>query len=118
MNKQFKEFYKFVQCFNPFICSVWEDFHNRPDPQHGDKFIIRNELNSLEEEPYLEATFDKILLDSEYKNGVAFYYLFNTKNNDKLKIHSINDIYQTENLTIKEQEDFLKFWKQCIPINK
>ncbi len=117
MKLKFGEFYKFVQCFNPMICDIWEDFHNRPDPQYGDKFMIKNELASMGEKSYLEATFDKVIFDDKYKNGVAFYYIFNTEDNDKIKIHSINNIYDMSNLTINEHNDFMRFWKQCSPIN-
>ena len=117
MKLKFGEFYKFVQCFNPTICDIWEDFHNRPDPQYGDKFMIKNELASMGEKSYLEATFDKVIFDDKYKNGVAFYYIFNTEDNDKIKIHSINNIYDMSNLTINEHNDFMRFWKQCSPIN-
>lgn len=119
MTGTFKEFYKFVNCINPFICNIWEDFHNRPNPKSGDKFLIKKELQGLDGELYYKVIFERVEFDQEYKNGVAFYYIFKKEDDKdfKISIHSINDIYDTSNLTIQEQTEFLNFWKRCIPNN-
>lgn len=33
MTGTFNEFYKFIKTTNSDLCKLWEDFHNRADPQ-------------------------------------------------------------------------------------
>ncbi len=101
----FKDFYKFVKCFNPRLCNIWEDFYNRADPKRGDEYIYNNE----------KIIFDNVVFDSYFKNGVAFYYNFYNLTGDKISIHSINNVYDPDKLTKEDIEDLYGFWTKCYP---
>lgn len=110
MTGTFKEFYKFIKTTNSDLCELWEDFHNRAYPQKGNKFRYKPRL--------LDIIFEKIDFDPEFKNGVAFWYYFKDAKDDNniIKIHSINDVYDISLLKQDEKLDFLRFWKECEPI--
>ena len=85
----YKEFYEYVGLMAPFIKDLWEDIHNRPDPKEGDMFNILC-AKSIEEVQYSTAPmktskFVKVEFDPEFKNGVAFYYIFDC-NGETIKI--------------------------------
>lgn len=101
----FKDFYKFVKCFNPKLCNVWEDFHNRPDPKEGDVYMYGDE----------KIIFDNIIFDSKFKNGVAFFYNFHKENGDTVVVYSINDVYEPDKLLREELNDLYSFWTKCFP---
>ena len=114
----YKEFYQFVKENNSYICSLWEDFNNRPDPQVGDEFLLYYSITEMGVLTPLQVIFDKVLLDSKFKNGVAFYYIFHNKNtNEEIKVKSINSVDDISKLTIEDQKDLYGFWKTCFPIN-
>lgn len=117
MTGTYKEFYKFVHDFNPYICSLWEDFHKRPDPKEGDKFLIKNLTPGLGEDFFREGTFKKVEFDSNFIKGVAFNYIFDV-NGDEYKVYSINDVYDGYELDINEQPYLYGFWSICTPIDK
>jgi len=117
MTGTYKEFYKFVQCMNPHICNLWEDFKHRPNPQNGDKFLLRKQ-SQLNESSYQEITFKKVVFDGNFKNGVAFWYIFEDNDGNEVKVYSINDVYEYSKLTFEEFSNVFGFWKRCIPIDK
>lgn len=118
MKDNFKDFYKFIQINNPLLCSLWEDFNNRPDPNKGDEYIYFESINQLGVSYTSNIIFDKILFDDKFNNGVAFYYIFHRKDNDEeIKIHTINDVYDYTKLTVQDQLDVYGFWKKCVPVN-
>jgi len=124
MNYNRKEFYEFVGLFSPYILNIWEDIQNRPDPKAGDLFNISypNSFNDIQYSvlhtiPVKTCKFVKVEYDSEFKNGVAFYYIFDC-NGEIIKIHSINDVEDKSKLTAEEYWDLYGFWTKCIPIDK
>lgn len=106
----YKKFFDFVNNISPVICSLWEDFNIRKDPQKGDMFLVK------QGDKCIKAVFDRILFDDTFENGVAFFYIF-ISNDKEIKIHSINDVYNYKKLTQKEKKDIYKFWIDCKPIN-
>lgn len=114
----YKEFYQFVKENNSYICSLWEDFNNRPDPQVGDEFLLYHSIAEIGVLNPLQVIFDKVLLDSKFNNGVAFYYIFrDKKTNEEIKVRSINSVDNIENLTFDDKIDLYGFWKTCFPVN-
>ena len=117
----YKEFYEYVRLMVPFIKDLWEDFHNRPDPKEGDMFnILYSDGNNVEYSvlhtaPMKTCKFVKVEFDSEFKNGVAFYYIFDC-NGEIVKIHSINDVYDIDKLRDEDRWDLFGFWTHCEPI--
>ena len=120
MTGTFKEFYKFVNCINPSICKVWEDFNNRPDPKEGDEYTYIDNLSAINELSFVKIFFDKVEFDPKFKNGVAFNYIFHKEDGEQIIIHSINDVYDPEKLTFEDNKDLYAFWIKCFPysINK
>lgn len=117
MTGTYKEFYQFVNENDSYICDLWEDFNNRPDPQVGDEFLLYYSITEMGVLNPVCVVFDKVLLDSEYKNGVAFYYIFHNKNtNEEIKVRSINSVDDINKLTIEDQKDLYGFWKTCFPV--
>ena len=122
MNYNKKEFYEYVGLIAPYVIDLWEDIQNRPDPKVGDMFNILCE-NNIEEiqysvlhtAPIKTCKFVKVEFDPEFKNGVAFYYIFNN-NGEIIKIHSINNVEDKSKLTINEYFDLYGFWTKCKPI--
>ena len=118
----YKDFYKFVSIFAPYACEIWNDYHNRPDPKEGDMFnILYSDVNKVEYSvlhtvPMKTCKFVKVEFDPEFKNGVAFYYIFDC-NGETIKIHSINDVYDIEKLREEDHWDLFGFWTKCTPIN-
>ena len=118
----YKNFYNFIKIISPYSVKLWEDFNNRPDPQEGDlfQFIDPNikyvEYSVMHTLPIKVGKFIKVEFDNEFKNGVAFYYIFNC-DGEIVKIHSINDVYDQSKLTLEEQLDLYGFWVKCTPIN-
>ena len=115
---KYKDFYKFVKCFNSSICSIWEEFNNRKDPQPGDKFMI-NFYNTemLDQSKYGEVIFDKVDFDPTFKNGVAFIYRFHDENTgEEYIIRSINDVDDPKLLRYEELKDLYGFWKYSSPV--
>ena len=106
----YKEFFNFVNNKSPFICSLWEDFNTRKDPQNGDMFLVKYG------DKCVKAIFDKVIFDGSFENGVAFFYIF-ISNNKEIKIRSINDVYDNKLLTSEEKQDIYRFWIDCKPIN-
>ena len=120
----YKEFYKFVSVMAPFIKDLWADFNNRPDPKEGDMFRIMwpYKLSDIEKSvmhtiPMIECKFIRVDFDHEFKNGVAFYYVFDNKR-EELKIHSINDVYDIDKLRDEDHWDLFGFWTHCEPLDK
>lgn len=122
MTGTYKDFYNFVKIRSPFLIQLWEDINNRPDPKEGDlyQFIDPNiqnvEYSVLHTLPMKIGKFVKVEFDSKFKNGVAFYYIFNC-NGEIIKIHSINDVYDVSQLTLEDQLDLFGFWTKCTVVN-
>lgn len=122
MNYNRKEFYEYVGLIAPYVIDLWEDIQNRPDPKEGDIFNILCG-NSIEEvqysvlhtAPMKTCKFIKVEFDPEFKNGVAFYYIFDN-NGEIIKVHSINDVEDKSKLTPNEYFDLYGFWTKCKPI--
>ena len=109
---------------SPFINDLWTDFNNRPDPKEGDMFRITYpyklsdiEMSVMHTIPMIECKFIRVDFDSEFENGVAFYYVFDYKGKE-IKIHSINDVDDINKLTYEDQWDLFGFWTHCKPLNK
>lgn len=116
----YKDFYNFVNIKNPYLIELWEDINNRPSPKEGDLFEIEcNISDSNYNSIYAVKTceFIKVEFDKEFENGVAFYYIFKY-NDDIVKVHSINYVYDTSKLTMEDQFDLYGFWTKCKPLNK
>lgn len=122
MTGTYKDFYNFVKIRSPFLIQLWEDINNRPDPKEGDlyQFIDPNiqnvEYSVLHTLPMKTGKFVKVEFDSEFKNGVAFYYIFDC-NGEIIKIHSINDVYDVSQLTLEDELDLYGFWTKCHCVN-
>lgn len=122
MKINYKEFYRFVSIRSPFLINLWNDINNRPDPKVGDlyQFIDPNiqkvEYSVLHTLPMKIGKFIKVEFDSEFKNGVAFYYIFDC-NGEIAKIHSINDVEDVSKLTLEDQLDLYGFWTKCTIVN-
>ena len=119
---KYKDFYEFVSIFSPYAIQIWEDIHNRPDPKEGDLFHIMYsdalnvEYSVLHTVPIKTCKFVKVEFDPEFKNGVAFYYIFDC-NGEIIKIHSINDVEDKDKLTQLEYFDLFGFWTKCTVVN-
>ena len=120
----YKEFYEYVGLMAPFVRDLWEDIHNRPDPKEGDLFKILYaksiedvQYSVLHTAPMKTCKFVKIEFDPEFKNGVAFYYIFDCKG-ETIKIHSINDVEDKTKLKENEYWDLFGFWTHCEPIKE
>ncbi len=107
----YKDFFNFTNNISPFICELWEDYNNRKDPKQGDMFLIK------QADKYVKGTFNKIIFDNTFENGVAFFYIF-IVNDKEIKIRSINNVYDNDKLTLKERRDMYRFWVDCKPIDK
>jgi len=123
MRINYKEFYHFISIRSPFLIDLWNDINNRPDPKEGDLFsfpdphINNVELSIMHTYPMKTGKYVKVEFDSEFKNGVAFYYIFDC-NGEIYKIHSINDVEDPSKLTLEDQFDLFGFWTKCTPILK
>lgn len=124
MKTTYKEFYKFANIISPFIVNLWNDYNNRPDPKEGDMFRIMwpyklsdIEMSVMHTIPMIDCKFIRVDFDPEFKNGVAFYYIFDNKG-EEIKIHSINDVYDIEKLREEDHWDLFGFWTKCTPINE
>jgi hypothetical protein len=123
MKINYKDFYRFVSIRSPFLINLWNDINNRPDPKVGDLFTfpdpnINNvEFSVMHTWPMKTGKFVKVEFDDKFKNGVAFYYIFDC-NGEIVKIHSINDVEDSSKLTLEDQLDLYGFWTKCTPINK
>ena len=115
MTGTYKEFYKFVKCFNPSICSIWEDFNKRPDPKSGDKFLLKFD-SELDKTTYIQVIFDNIEFDSLFRNGVQYRYNFHDNEGNEYTVHSINAVEDPSKLSTDEMENLYGFWRYCIPI--
>ena len=121
MNYNRKEFYEFVGLISPYVLDLWEDIKNRPDPKEGDIFNIlcdsfgEVQYSVLHTAPMKTCKFIKVEFDPEFKNGVAFYYIFDN-NGEIIKVHSINDVEDKSKLTPNEYFDLYGFWTKCKPI--
>ena len=120
----YKEFYEYVGLMAPFIKDLWEDIYNRPDPKEGDMFNILYaksiedvQYSVLHTAPMKTCKFVKVEFDPEFKNGVAFYYIFDY-NGETIKIHSINDVEDKTKLKENEYWDLFGFWTHCEPIKE
>lgn len=120
----YKDFYKFVSIMSPFINDLWTDFNKRPDPKEGDMFKIMYpyklsdiEMSVMHIIPVIDCKFVRVDFDSEFENGVAFYYVFDN-NGEELKIHSINDVYDIDKLRDEDRWDLFGFWTHCKPIKE
>lgn len=121
--KDYKEFYKFISIISPTSIKLWESINTRPDPKKGDMFDIVYPF-TYEETIYnishtrtsIKAKFIKVEYDFEFKNGVAFYYIFeNVYAGNEIRLHSINDVYDVTKLTVEETFDLFGFWTHCTP---
>jgi len=121
MTGTYKEFYHFASIRSPYIIELWEEFNNRPDPKEGDLFTFADpniqhvEYSVLHTLPMKTGKFVKVEFDSEFKNGVAFYYIFDC-NGEIVKIRSINDVEDVSKLTLEDQLDLYGFWTKCTPV--
>jgi hypothetical protein len=113
----FKEFCKFVNCFNPAIYKIWEDFHERPDPQEGDVYNYVDNLSQINELTFIKIIFDKVDFDPKFENGVAFNYIFHKEDGEQIIVHSINDVYDPSKLTFEDSKDLYAFWTKCFPVD-
>lgn len=120
---KYKEFFNFINIISPNLVKLWEDLNLRPDPKKGDMFNILYPF-TYEETVYnvshirtsIKAKFIKVEYDPEFKNGVAFYYIFeNVYAGNEIKLHSINDVYDITKLTVEEKFDLFGFWTHCTP---
>ncbi len=122
MTGTYKDFYKFVSIRSPYLTNLWEKINNDPDPKEGDLYqfadpnINNVELSVMHAIPMKIGKFVKVEFDNNFKNGVAFNYIFNC-NGDIVKIHSINDVEDITKLTLEEQLDLYGFWVKCTPVN-
>lgn len=118
MTGTYKEFYNFVKLNNPAVCALWEDFNKRPDPQVGDEYMYFEPIPQMKVYTWT-IVFDNVLFDDKFENGVAFYYIFHRKDNgEEVRIHTINDVYDFDKLTMDDRQDLFGFWRNCIPIDK
>ena len=120
---KYKDFFNFINIIGPNLVKLWEDLNLRPDPKKGDMFDILYPF-TYEETVYnvshtgtpIKAKFIKVEYDPEFKNGVAFYYIFeNVYTGNEIRLHSINDVYDVTKLTIEEKNDLFGFWTHCTP---
>ena len=122
MTGTYKDFYKFVSIRSPYLINLWEKFNNDPDPKEGDlyQFVDPNisnvELSVMHTMPMKIGKFVKVEFDNNFKNGVAFYYIFDC-NGEIIKIHSIHDVEDVTKLTLEDQLDLFGFWTKCTPVN-
>jgi len=118
--KDYKEFYNFININSPYLINLWEDIYNRPDPKVGDLYRFPDHnvqyvhYSVMHTMPMKVGKFVKVEYDSEFKNGVAFYYIFDC-DGEIVKIHSINDVYDVSKLTLEDQLDLFGFWTKCTP---
>lgn len=121
MKINYKEFYHFISIRSPYLIDLWNDINNRLDPKEGDLFrfpdpnIENIELSIIHTYPMKTGKYVNVEFDSEFKNGVAFYYIFDC-NGEIYKIHSINDVEDPSKLTLEDQLDLFGFWTKCTPI--
>ena len=112
MKKSYKEFYKFVQCVSPYVTSLWEKINNSKDPKPGDIYRVsmvqphEGMYSVMHVIPVFDMKFVRVDFDPEFKNGVAFYYIFDNNGNE-VKIHSINDVYDYKKLSTDIELPFL-----------
>lgn len=111
----YKDYKHFIQCIDPYLDSLYEEFYKRPDPKFGDKFIYRIDPE-LNKPSFIDLTFIKVEFDSEFKNGVAFWYIFKNDNKE-FRVWSINNVYDPTKLSVKERSAVYAFWKYCLPKN-
>ena len=110
-----KEFYKFINCCNPELINLWEDFQNRPDPVKGDKYMISSKIDNTVHSRI--AIFDRVEFDPSFENGVQHNYIFKGIDNDEeYVINSINDVYDPSLLSNKDIDKLYGFWKYSHPI--
>lgn len=122
--KDYKEFYKFITIISPTSIKLWESINTRPDPKEGDMFDIvypftyeESLYNVSHTKQTIKGKFIKVEFDPEFKNGVAFYYIFeNMYAGNEIRLHSINDVYDINDLTYKDVFDLYGFWTKCTPI--
>ena len=118
MTGTYKEFYNFVKLNAPIVCALWEDFNKRPDPQVGDEYMYFEPIPEMRVYNWI-IIFDKVLFDDKFENGVAFYYIFHRKDNgEEVRIHTINNVYDFDKLTVDDRQDLFSFWRNCVPIDK
>jgi hypothetical protein len=121
MKINYKDFYHFISIRSPYLIDLWNDINDRPDPKEGDMFrfpdpnINNIELSIMHTYPMKIGKYVKVEFDPEFKNGVAFYYVFDC-NGEIYKIHSINDVEDPSKLTLEDQLDLFGFWTKCTPI--
>jgi len=117
----YKDFYNFIRIQSPYYIELWEKFNNDPDPQEGDLYQFADpniqyvQYSVMHTMPMKIGKFVKVEFDNEFKNGIAFYYIFDC-NGEIVKIHSINDVEDVTKLTLEEQLDLFGFWKRCIRV--
>ena len=93
---------------------LYNDIKNRPAPQPGDKYEYGESI----------IVFEKLMFDPDFKQGVAFNYIFHDEADEskKITIHSIHDINSEDEddyiLNINDIKDMYGFWKYTYPINK
>jgi len=118
MTGTYKEFYNFIRIQSPFYIELWEKFNNDPDPKEGDLYEFPDpnvqyvQYSVMHTRPMKRGKFVKVEYDTEFKNGVAFYYIFDC-NGEICKIHSINDVEDVSKLTLEDQLNLFAFWKLC-----
>ena len=122
MTGTYKDFYKFVSIRSPYLINLWETINNAPDPKEGDLYQFADpniqyvQYSVMHTMPMKIGKFVKVEFDNNFKNGVAFYYIFDC-NGEIVKIHSINDVEDVTKLTLEDQLDLFGFWTKCIPVN-
>ena len=111
IRKKYKEFYEFVELNCPELCKLWEECNDRPVPIIGQEYICNLYGDKI------KASFYKILFDENFKNGAAFFYIFNRNDTgQKISIRSVSFVYNKDKLTEEDKKDLFRFWKDCEPI--
>ena len=63
---------------------------------------------------YKELEFVKVEYDSNFNNGVAFWYIFND-NDKEFRVWSINKVDDPSKLINTERNSVYGFWRYCLP---
>jgi len=109
-----KDLEMFIKCIAPLEWKVYEDFHTRPDPKEGDRFSAY--VSNKDDMQYVIVTFIKVEFDPAFRNGVAFWYVFDN-NGEEFRIWSINDVNDPCKLSDEERKAIYGFWRYCSPVN-
>lgn len=109
MIKSYKNFYSFVESLSPEIIETWNNFNNYPNNMDGTKWILKDD-NSV-------WNFKKVIFDSNFKNGVKFFYVFTSENNKDIEfvVESINSVEDNSKLTEEDRKYLYGFFIKMKP---